>query len=279
MKFSVTVFLTLVLFATNAIAFTGKRIDVLPDELNGPKVRSMVQELRSRANYFIFLSGGASKMSENARLQLIGLFDAFRLMAEREVSFTVADGGTQAGIMEAAGKARLLSGNAFSLLGISPGPEITTIGEPNKTAVDPNHSHLMAVFNPPWLEVQKEYGWEPSWGYWGSETKVMYEVFAKLAQDKPSVTIVANGGGITLDEVSENIKQQRKMIVIKGSGRGADAIVSLLENTEPSDEEVKKRREKARKIGVLKNRELFTIFPISGGAERLADIIGAKLSR
>jgi hypothetical protein len=279
MKHLVAATAVALVMTTAGFAFDGKRIDVRPENVNGSKVASMVEDLRSKAQYFVFLSGGASKMTEESRTKLIQLFDAFRLMSEQGIHFGVADGGTKAGIMEAAGDARKNSGNAFNLLGISPGPEITTTDEEGKTAVDPNHSHLMAVFNDPWLVQQKTYGWEPSWGFWGSETKIMYEVFSKLDEGRSSVTIVANGGGITLDEVSENIKQGRRMIVLKGSGRGADAIVSLLENTVPTDEEVIKRVEKSRKIGVLENRELFTIFPISRGAEAFARIIGAQLDR
>ena len=56
----------------------------------------------------------------------------------------------------------------------------------------------------------------------------------KLADGRPAVTIVANGGGITLTEVDANIRAGRRMIVIEGSGRAADALVSLLKKTIPS---------------------------------------------
>ena len=63
------------------------------------------------------------------------------------------------------------------------------------------------------------------------------------------------------------------MIVIKGSGRGADAIVSIIEGTEPTDTEVLKRKKKAVKIGVHENMELFEVFHIERGSVALADQI------
>ena len=47
---------------------------------------------------------------------------------------------------------------------------------------------------------------------WGSETDTMYWLFARLTSDRPSVTIVANGGGITLKEVAANVQAGRRMI-------------------------------------------------------------------
>ncbi len=66
----------------------------------------------------------------------------------------------------------------------------------------------------------------------------MYWLFAELAEGRPSVTIVANGGGITLAEVESNVRAGRRMILIEGSGRAADALVSLLQKTQVSDAEV-----------------------------------------
>jgi SLOG in TRPM, prokaryote len=43
-------------------------------------------------------------------------------------------------------------------------------------------------------------------------TLAMYWLFAKLAEGRPSVTIVANGGGITLAEVESNVRAGRRMI-------------------------------------------------------------------
>src|SRR3990167_2362381 len=135
----------------------------------------------------------------------------------------------------------------------------------------------MTVKNDPWLEEQKKYGWEPSWGHWGSETEAMYELFGRmgLIGFRPSVAIVANGGGITLDEVKENIRQGRRMIVIRGSGRAADVIASLVtgEPIANPTEETAKLAVKAEKIGVKENKNLFQVFDLNQGSDELAELI------
>ena len=42
----------------------------------------------------------------------------------------------------------------------------------------------------------------------------MYWLFGKLSKGRPSITIVANGGGITLAEVAANVRAGRHMIVL-----------------------------------------------------------------
>ena len=172
----------------------------------------------------------------------------------------VGDGGTRAGIMEAAGRARRASGNAFSLIGVAPAGEIPPRG---KTPLDPNHSHIVAVDDPS----------APAHDSWGSETVTMYWLFAKLSEGRPSVAIVANGGGITLKEVEANVRAGRHMILIEGSGRAADALGSLLHQTKVTAPEVVSLREQAEKAALARRPELFTVVPLEGGASSLRDAI------
>ena len=243
-----------------------------------PEVDALIQDIHGSSSQFIILSGGASKMSDAAKAQLIGLFDAFVILARQGAHFAVGDGGTKAGIMEAAGNARESSGEAFRLIGVSPAPEVA----PGKTTIDPNHSEVIAITNAPWLEEQKGYGWEASWGFWGSETKAMYDVFGKMAAGHPSICIVANGGGITLDEVKQNVKQSRKMLVVHGSGRIADAICEVvlgLPHTPSADakieEEYVKLSGKVQKANLPK--DLFVSFEVGAGAEAFASQIASML--
>jgi hypothetical protein len=177
----------------------------------------------------------------------------------------VADGGTQAGIMEAAGSARRHSGLAFPLIGVAPAGEIPPRG---KTPVDRNHSHIVAVDNPS----------APAQDAWGSETETMYWLFAQLAEGRPSITVVANGGGITLREVDANVRAGRRMILIEGSGRAADALVSLLRKTTPADAEVATLRASAEKSGLMRRPELFEVLPLAAGPAGLRDRMLAALS-
>ena len=150
------------------------------------------------------------------------------------------------------------------MIGVAPAREIPPRG---KTPVDPNHSHVVAVDNPS----------APAQDSWGSETDTMYWLFAKLAEGRPSVTIVANGGGITLAEVEANVRAGRRMILIEGSGRAADALVSLLQKTQVSDAEIVSLRERAEKAALTRRPELFPDSVAAGGAPGLRDAIPAVI--
>src|SRR5689334_14337398 len=180
------------------------RIDVASDvRADAPALAPLVREVRAHADAFVFLSGGASKMAPEDEARLLAMFDALAEVAKTR-RIAVGDGGTQAGIMRAAGEARRRSGNAFALIGVTPAGEVLPAGQ---IPTDPNHSHLVAVRDP---------NAKPGEGF-GTETETMYRLFAAFAAGRPSVTIVANGGGITLREVEANVRAGRRMIVIEGS--------------------------------------------------------------
>ena len=227
-------------------------------------VSALIAEIRGQADAFVFLSGGASKMREDHQRQLLSMFEALALIAKGGQRIAVGDGGTRAGIMEAAGHARRASGNAFPLIGVAPAREIPPRG---KTPLDSNHSHVVAVDNPS----------APAEDSWGSETEAMYWLFAALSEGRPSLTVVANGGGITLNEVGFNVHAGRHMIVIEGSGRAADALVSLLRKTPVSDPEIVSLRERAEKASLTRRPELFTVVSLQRGAPGLHDAIRAVL--
>jgi outer membrane murein-binding lipoprotein Lpp len=243
-----------------------RRIDVSSEtrETNAA-IAALVSDVRSKADALVFLSGGASKMSSARQRQLLGMFDALAMLARSGRRIAVGDGGTQAGIMEAAGLARQASGNAFPLIGVAPAREIPPRG---KTPVDPNHSHIVAVENPSSGGAADA---------WGSETDMMYWLFGRLASDRPSVTIVANGGGITLKEVEANVQAGRRMILIEGSGRAADALVALLKGTTPAEGDVADLQARAREMRLTERAELYRTVPLGAGASGLRDALIAAL--
>jgi hypothetical protein len=198
-------------------------------------------------------------MSADHQRQLLAMFAALADVAQSR-RIAVGDGGTKAGIMQAAGDARHASGEKFPLIGVAPAGEIPPDGD---TPVDPNHSHVVAVRNPS----------APPKDAWGSETEAMYWLFGKLADGRPSVTVVANGGGITLTEVEANVRAGRRMIVIEGSGRAADAIAALLAGTTPAEEEVLKLRARAEEKGLTRDPGVFVRVPLAAGAAGLRDAI------
>jgi hypothetical protein len=206
-------------------------------------------------------------MSADDQKQLLAMFGALAELRTSGKRIAVGDGGTQAGIMQAAGEARLASGGAFPLIGIAPAKEIAPRGQ---TPVDPHHSAIIAVDDPALPADQDG---------WGSETRTMYEVFARLAEGRPSVAVVANGGGITLSEVEANVVAGRRMIVIEGSGRAADGLVSLIKGTTPKDGEVADLRARAEKARLARRPELYTVVPLATGAAGLRAALEAALTQ
>jgi hypothetical protein len=242
------------------------RIDVSRESApDNAALSRLIRETRDRADAFIFLSGGASKMSADDQKRLLAMFGALADLAASGRRFAVGDGGTQAGIMQASGDARRASGGAFPLIGIAPAREIPPRG---KTPVDPNHSAIIAVEDPSVPNDQDA---------WGSETSTMYDVFARLAEGRPSVTVVANGGGIALTEVDANVKAGRRMLLIEGSGRAADALVSLIRGTTPQDGEVADLRARAEKAGLARRPDLFTVVRLETGPAGLRDALSHAL--
>jgi len=231
-----------------------------------PAVGTLVRELRAEADAFVFLSGGAAKMSSESERALLELFDGLRMLAAEGLRIGVGDGGTQAGIMQAAGNARAKSTPPFPLLGISPAREIPPAGT---TPVDPNHSAIVAVDNP---------DWDGSNGYFGSETAAMYKLFARLAEGRPSVAVVANGGGITLAEIDENVRAGRPIVLVRGSGRAADALVSLLGQGEAADGDAE-LRQKAEALNLRRQPDLFHTFSLTEGPREFARTLRELLGR
>ena len=229
-------------------------------------VQALIDQTRAEADAFVFLAGGASRMSDNSQSQLLGLLDALAILARRGQRIAVGDGGTETGLMKAAGLARRACDNAFPLIGIAPAREIPPNGS---TAVDPNHSAIIAVDNP---------DWDGTDGFWGAETTSMYRIFARLVEDRPSATIVANGGDLALTEVEENVRARRPMVVIAGSGRAADALVSLIEGRSPADAEIADLRAKADNAQLTRLPALLHVFEIDRSPDELANVLSNLLT-
>lgn len=240
---------------------------------SSPEIAKLVEDVRRDAEAFVFLSGGASKMSDDDRRQLLELMQALTILADGGLRVAVGDGGTKAGLMEAAGLARVAARRPFPLVGVAPGPEV----DRGKTPIDPNHSHVVAVSNPGWVHTHEREGWTPDQGAWGSEVDAMFDLFGRLSRGRPAVAILANGGHVTLQEVRKNVEAGRKMIIIEGSGRAADALVSLLRETASDDSEVRRLSDAAKAEGLMFRPDLYDVFSAGDGATALADRIRRQL--
>lgn len=167
---------------------------------------------------FIMIAGGAALMNSSVSSQIAHLFIQGIAHFAATHSTLIIDGGTQSGVMELMGTGIAAQHHRSPLLGVSPANLVRYPGQRSHPSndedaalLDPNHSHFVLV------EANE----------WGGETATMYEVAHQFSQQHSSLAILINGGAIAIKEVLYNVRQQRPIIVIEGSGRAADDIAHL----------------------------------------------------
>lgn len=170
----------------------------------------------------LVLVGGASGISEadmqSLRLKFIEVI-APVVEAQKAV---VVDGGTNSGVMQMIGEAREKINASFPLLGVAPAAKVALKPGDSGTPLEPHHTHFILV---------------PGEKY-GDESAYIAGIASRLSGERPSVTLVVNGGEITFKDVEENIKVGRPILTIDGSGRTADKLAAAL-GGEPTDERAK----------------------------------------
>lgn len=163
----------------------------------------------------IFISGGASNMSEDDITRTRILIDECISAFAQEKKITVIDGGTEAGVMDMIGDSRRQHKYNFPLIGVSP---LQKVEFPGFRGTDPEaelqdgHSHFVLVES----------------NEWGGETNTIIALTKAIAAQKaPMVGVLVNGGKIAEREVflaSAIGKNRMPLIIIDGSGRAADNI-------------------------------------------------------
>lgn len=224
-----------------------------PGDADGAVMASALQLPPPRA--VLLLNGGASDMSpaDMARLRRLLSEGVARIAAEENIA--VIDGGTQAGVMEMMGEGWTASGNRVPLIGVCPAALVTWPGGPSddgRVPLEPNHTHFVLT------EGES----------WGDETETMFALAAALGKDVPSVAILANGGSIAGGEVLHNVREGREIIVIRGSGRLADEIASVVagEMDPPNDA-----------VAAIVQEGQITVFDVNDESEALVALIRRKL--
>lgn len=235
----------------------------------------LVDDVRGRAAAFVFLSGGAAGMPLAVQRRVRKLLDALPVLVSRGMRLAVADGGTGVGLMKEAGLARRRGGNTFPLIGVAPASVLDT--RASTWGVDPNHSHLVAVDPAQWTAESPSAGRdEPT--VWGSEADVMFALFDRLAERRSSLALVINGGRLTLEEVARHGASGRRIVVVTGSGRAADALACALARTEPADGDPDGMGDVVRSLDLVRYRRLYDLFPLAGDAESLASVLERHLT-
>jgi len=203
----------------------------------------------------LLLSGGASKMPTAGVGRLRRLLAEGLARVAAEEGITIIDGGTQAGVMQMMGEARATVGGDFPLIGVCPAALVSWPGGPvglNLVPLEPHHTHFALV---------------PG-ARWGDENEKLQDLATVLSQGVLSLTVLANGGKISRDDVLRSARAKREIIVLRGSGLLADELAaSITVGTEPPDDEA---------AAIVRSGHL-TLFEVTDGPEALVALIRRRL--
>jgi len=203
----------------------------------------------------VVITGGAGGMGEEETESLRPLFvDGLAYLASQN-RIAILDGGTDSGVMKLMGEGAAKYDLPGPLIGVCPATKVTWPEHTNPEAVtrlEPHHSHFV-------LTAGKEFG---------TESEMIYAIADTLAEQIPSVALMVNGGPITYDEALRNVEQGREIIVLKGSGRAADAIADAKESQRPIDD---------RRVATIVRRGKITLFEVESEPEALVELLQKKL--
>ena len=134
--------------------------------------------------------------------------------------------------------------------------------DPNKAPLEPHHSHFF-------LAPTDE---------WGGETSTMFTVTCVLRRRLPTVAVLANGGFISMKEIHTCVALRIPVIAIEGSGRLADKIAQAMADrkTLGAEEWEKAKADVDEDVLDIIEGDV-TLFPVTGSAPALQDVILAKL--
>lgn len=199
--------------------------------------------------------GGASLISDEDLQRLQRLFSEVLAPLAQEWGLIVADGGTDAGVMRLMGNAREEISGTFPLVGVSPDglvklPDAGSIST-ELTDLESHHTHFFLV-------PGKQ---------WGDESRWLAEIASQMAGHYPSVTVLINGGSITLVDARENLRVHRPLIVIEGTGRLADEIAKAVNHPE---QEIRREVANLTEIGEI------TLFGLEFSFNQFKEILRKK---
>lgn len=183
-------------------------------------------ELGLKSGVVLVLAGGAGSMQLNGlRRSLQRFFVEVLAPLAESLHAIVIDGGTDSGVMKLIGAARAEIRGTFPLVGIAAMDTVNLPDRPGKgkdtAQLEPRHSHFVFV---------------PGEN-WGDESPWIARIASVLSEGLKSITIVVNGGEITLRDISFSISERRPILVLSGTGRTADRVAAGLED-ENCDSEI-----------------------------------------
>lgn len=169
-----------------------------------------------RGRPVLVLVGGAAGMAQDNMRALDSVLRQAVLPVLEDSGAAVVDGGTDSGVMRAIGRARAATGARFLLVGVAAEGTVVLPGGATRiddaAELDANHTHVVIVRRPGQT--------------WGSESPWIAMVADVIAEGKPSVTLLVNGGTIAYADVEGSLERGRPVVVLAGTGRAADAIAA-----------------------------------------------------
>ena len=177
----------------------------------------------------LLVIGGASQMTQKSKTKLLTFFNNTLADLSERAGITVLDGGTDAGVIHMMGQARQHISGRFNLVGVAPLHRVIfPIGtsppaldeEDTLVALEPHHTHFFLV---------------PGEN-WGSESRWLANFSSILAGPLPSMTLLINGGQVSLKDLKTNLELGRQVTIIAGSGRVADAVAGTISGVTPSED-------------------------------------------
>lgn len=154
----------------------------------------------ARVPLALVLVGGAAGMSDAETQTLQRLLAAVVAPFVEDARGLVIDGGTDAGVMRAAGRARAESAARFPLVGVVVGELAAT------AALEPNHTHIVLVPGSRWGD---ESAWLPR--------------LATVLADR-AVTVLAGGGTVARADLEESRRAGLPVLAVAGTGGLAEAL-------------------------------------------------------
>jgi predicted Rossmann-fold nucleotide-binding protein len=189
-----------------------KTIHVKQDQYSG---KEMLKQLGIRPGppVIVFMGGAAKMNTKDATKLERAMYDGVACAAV-DLGAIVVDGGTDSGTMGLLNAGLRKRNHQGIYVGIAPKSLTHLPNQPNSDLepLGDAHTHFVLVEG----------------NEWGDELKPMYALVDALAEEAKSIGILVNGGKGTKDEVEENVSDDRKVLILDGSGRLADKITLQL---------------------------------------------------
>jgi hypothetical protein len=233
---------------------------VAPTDVSGADAVAALQLEPPRA--LITLVGSTNKLKPSVATVLRSSIGEGLARVAADERLTVVTGGTDAGIFAIFGRA--LAGQATApCVGVAPAGAVTWPGRNEReldlplgrrvVQLEPHHTHFLLVEG----------------AEWGTETEALIALAATLAAECPSVAILAGGGEGARQEVLEQIRGGRGVLVLSGTGLFADELTDAM--TTGDVEAVEPRTAEAAASGLV------TVFNFADPPSSLAEQVRERL--